>query len=282
MILLMNTLVAQFDMSSLLALGADWGVKVLLALITLVVGWKVAGWIAILVGKNLDKRGVDATVKPFVCTLVATLIKVGVVVTAIETVGVQATSFAAIFAAMGLAVGMALSGTLQNFAGGVMLLIFRPFKVGDVIEAQGFIGCVKEIQIFQTILLTPDNKMIHIPNGKLSNDSMVNYSTMPERRVDFVFGIGYGDSIDKARSVIQSVLAEQSAIITDQEGREPFIKVGELADSSVNFTVRVWVKAPDFWDVHFATIENVKKAFDAEGISIPFPQQDVHMHQVSA
>lgn len=278
----MNTLVAQLDIASLLALGADWGVKILLALITLVVGWKVAGWIGILVGKQLDKKGVDATVKPFICTLVSTLIKVGVAVTAIETVGVQATSFAAIFAAMGLAVGMALSGTLQNFAGGVMLLIFRPFKVGDVIEAQGFTGCVKEIQIFQTILLTPDNKMIHIPNGKLSNDSMVNYSTMPERRVDFSFGIGYGDSIDKAREVIQSVLAEQGEIITDQEGREPFIKVGELADSSVNFTVRVWVKAADYWTVHFTTIEKVKKAFDAEGISIPFPQQDVYMHQVSA
>ncbi|MGJ8671854.1 mechanosensitive ion channel family protein [Rubritalea sp.] len=278
----MNTLLAQMDMASLIALGADWGVKILLALITLVVGWKVAGWISILVGKNLDKRGVDSTVKPFICTLVSTLIKVGVVVTAIETIGIQATSFAAIFAAMGLAIGMALSGTLQNFAGGVMLLIFRPFKVGDVIEAQGFIGSVKEIQIFQTILLTPDNKMIHIPNGKLSNDSMVNYSTMSDRRVDFVFGIGYGDSIDKARSVIESVLAEQGAIYNDQEGREPFIKVGALADSSVNFTVRVWAKSEDYWDVHFTTIENVKKAFDAAGISIPFPQQDVYMHQVSA
>ncbi|MFC4993290.1 mechanosensitive ion channel family protein [Rubritalea tangerina] len=276
----MNTMIAAFDTAYLLAQGADWGMRVLLALVTLFVGWKVAGWLGILVGKQLDKKGVDATIKPFICTLVATLVKVGVVVSAIETVGVQATSFAAIFAAMGLAIGMALSGTLQNFAGGVMLLLFRPFKVGDVIETQGFTGCVKEIQIFQTILLTPDNKMIHLPNGKVSNDSLVNYSTMPERRVDFSFGIGYGDDIDKAREVLQSVLGAQSAIITDQEGREPFIKVGELADSSVNFTVRVWVKAADFWDVHFTTIEAVKKAFDAEGISIPFPQQDVHMHQV--
>jgi small conductance mechanosensitive channel len=265
-----------------MALGAQWGVNILLALITLVVGWKVSGWVAILVGKKLDRGGVDETVKPFICTLVSTLIKVGVVLSAIQTVGIEATSFAAIFAAAGLAVGMALSGTLQNFAGGVMLLVFRPFKVGDFIEAQGHAGIVKEIQIFQTILLTPDNKMIHIPNGKLSNDSMVNYSTMPERRIDFTFGIGYGDSIDKARHVIESVLAEQSEIITDQEGREPFVKVGELADSSVNFTVRVWAKSADYWDVHFTTIENVKKAFDAEGISIPFPQQDVHMHQVSA
>ncbi|MFC5051390.1 mechanosensitive ion channel family protein [Rubritalea spongiae] len=277
----MNTIIAQLDVDSLMALGADWGVKILLALVTLIVGWKVAGWIGSLVGSRLDKHGVDATVKPFICTLLVTLVRVGVVVTAIETVGVQATSFAAIFAAAGLAVGMALSGTLQNFAGGVMLLIFRPFKVGDYIDAQGHAGVVKEIQIFQTLLLTPDNKMIHIPNGKLSNDSLINYSTMPERRVDFTFGIGYSDSIDTARSVIEKVLAEQSAIITNQEGREPFIKVGELADSSVNFTVRVWVKSEDYWDVNFTTIENVKKAFDAEGISIPFPQQDVYMHQAS-
>lgn len=278
----MNTYIAQLDTNSLMALGADWGMRILLALVTLLIGWKVAGWVGSLLGSRLEKKGVDATVRPFICTLVSTLIRAGVVVSAIGTVGIEATSFAAIFAAMGLAVGMALSGTLQNFAGGVMLLIFRPFKVGDVIQAQGFTGCVNEIQIFQTILLTPDNKMIHIPNGKLSNDSMVNFSTMSERRVDFTFGIGYGDSIDKARSVLESVLSEQKAIITDQAGREPFIKVGELADSSVNFTVRVWVNAPDFWDVHFTTIENVKKAFDAEGISIPFPQQDVHMHQVSA
>lgn len=275
----MNTLIVAFDMSILTASAAEWGGKVLLALITLAVGWKVAGWIGVLVGKQLDKKGVDATVKPFICTLVATLIKVGVAVSAISTVGVEATSFAAIFAAMGLAIGMALSGTLQNFAGGVMLLIFRPFNVGDVIESQGFTGCVKEIQIFQTILLTPDNKMIHLPNGKVSNDSMVNYSTMPERRVDFTFGIGYGDDIDQAREVLKSVIAENSAIITDQDGREPFIVVGELADSSVNFTVRVWVNAADYWTVNFSVIENVKKAFDKANISIPFPQQDVHMHQ---
>lgn len=277
----MNTLIAAFDMSALMAQGADWGMKILLALITLAVGWKVAGWLGILVGKQLDKKGVDPTIKPFVCTLVSTLVKVGVAISAVETIGIQATSFAAIFAAMGLAIGMALSGTLQNFAGGVMLLLFRPFKVGDVIESQGFTGCVKEIQIFQTIMLTPDNKMIHLPNGKVSNDSLVNYSTMPERRVDFTFGIGYGDDIDKARTVLSEVLASHAAIITDQNGREPMIVVGELADSSVNFTVRVWAKAADYWDVHFSTIESVKKAFDAAGISIPFPQQDVHMHKVS-
>ena len=277
----MNTLIAAFDMSVLAAQGADWGVKILLALVTLAIGWKVAGWLAVVVGNQLDRKSVDPTVKPFICSLVSTLLKVAVAVSAIQTVGIGATSFAAIFAAMGLAIGMALSGTLQNFAGGVMLLIFRPFKIGDVIESQGFTGCVKEIQIFQTILLTPDNKMIHLPNGKVSNDSMVNYSTMPERRVDFTFGIGYGDDIDQAREVLKSVIAENIEIIKGQAGREPFIVVGELADSSVNFTVRVWVKAPDYWGVNFAMIENVKKAFDKAGISIPFPQQDVHMHQAN-
>lgn len=276
----MNTLLAtESDMSSLMALGADWGMRILLALITLVIGWKIAGWIGALVGKQLARKGVDETVRPFICTLVSTIVRAGVVVSAIETVGVEATSFAAIFAAMGLAVGMALSGTLQNFAGGVMLLIFRPFKVGDVIDAQGFTGKVKEIQIFQTILLTPDNKMIHIPNGKLSNDSLTNFSTMEERRVDFVFGIGYGDCIDKSRAVIKGILDSNESVLRG-EGQEPLIVVGELADSSVNFTVRVWVKAADYWDVFFSTTEQVKKAFDAEGISIPYPQQDVHVHKV--
>ena len=276
----MNTLLAtESDMSSLMALGADWGMRILLALITLVIGWKIADWIGALVGKQLARKGVDETVRPFICTLVSTIVRAGVVVSAIETVGVEATSFAAIFAAMGLAVGMALSGTLQNFAGGVMLLIFRPFKVGDVIDAQGFTGKVKERQIFQTILLTPDNKMIHIPNGKLSNDSLTNFSTMEERRVDFVFGIGYGDCIDKSRAVIKGILDSNESVLRG-EGQEPLIVVGELADSSVNFTVRVWVKAADYWDVFFSTTEQVKKAFDAEGISIPYPQQDVHVHKV--
>lgn len=276
----MNTLLSEMDVSNLVTLGADWGVKILLALVTLVVGWKLAGWLGKLMEKQLIRRGVDETVRPFICTLISTLARAGVVVSAIETVGIQATSFAAIFAAMGLAIGMALSGTLQNFAGGVILLILRPFKVGDVIEAQGYTAKVKEIQIFQTILLTPDNKMIHIPNGKLSNDSLTNYSTMTERRIELIFGIGYDDCIDKAREVIKRVIDANPAVI-QEEARKPLIAVSQLGDSSVNFTVRVWVKAADYWDVNFATIEQVKKAFDAEGISIPFPQQDLHLHKVN-
>lgn len=257
-------------------IASVWGPKILLALITLVVGWIISGKIGHFVRKQLKKKEIDPTLVPFLSTLVSTLIKACVVISAISTLGIEATSFAALFAAAGLAVGMALSGTLQNFAGGVIILILRPFNVGDVIEAQGYTGKVEEIKIFETILLTPDNRVIHIPNGKLQNDSLINYSTMEDRRVDFVFGIGYNDDIDEARKVIRSVVDSYSQIKQDPE---PFIMVGELADSSVNFTVRVWVDAADYWDVHFGVIEDVKKALDKAGISIPFPQQDVHMHQ---
>lgn len=252
-----------------------WGPKVLLAVITFVVGWKVAGIIGNMMGKAMDRKEMDPTLKPFIVSFLTALIKVGVVLTAISTAGIEATSFAAIFAAMGLAIGMALSGTLQNFAGGVILLIIRPFKVGDVIEAQGFIGAVREIQIFQTILLTGDNKMIHIPNGKLQNDSMINYSTMPDRRVDFSFGIGYGDDIQKAREVILKVIAKHGEIY---ETPEPMVKVGELAASAVNLTTRVWCKSSDYWGVKFALNEEVKQALDAAGISIPYPQRDMHVY----
>ncbi|MGE9267862.1 MAG: mechanosensitive ion channel family protein [Verrucomicrobiales bacterium] len=265
----------NIDPNHLWNLTATWGIKIILALLTLLIGWKVSNWIGKLIGKALDKRKVDATLKPFLTTLISTMIKAGVAVSAIQTAGVQATSFAAILAAAGLAIGMALSGTLQNFAGGVILLLLRPFKVGDVIETQGFTGSVREIQIFNTLLTTGDNKVITIPNGKLSNDSITNYSAMPTRRVDFSFGIGYDDDIDKARRVILDVISR----IDDIESTpEPMVKVGALADSSVNFTVRVWTLTPKYWDVHFAMNEEIKKALDAAGISIPYPTSEVHYH----
>lgn len=269
---------ADTFLQSIIDTVVSWVPQITLALITLILGWKLSGWIASLVARKLRKREVDETLIPFLSSLTATLIKVGVAISAITTLGVEATSFAAIFAAAGLAVGMALSGTLQNFAGGFIILIMRPFKVGDVIEAQGYTGKVQEIKIFETILLTPDNKVIHIPNGKLQNDSLVNYSTMDDRRVDFTFGIGYDDDIEQAREVILQVITSYEQIYKDPE---PFVRVGELADSSVNFTVRVWAKAEDYWDIYFGMTEDVKKAMDKAGISIPYPQQDVHMRQVS-
>jgi small conductance mechanosensitive channel len=192
-------------------------------------------------------------------------------------VGIQTTSFIAVLGAAGLAVGLALQGSLANFAGGVLILLFKPFKVGDVIEAQGHLGVVKQIQIFNTILTTGDNRIVIIPNGPLSNGSLVNINQEPTRRIDFSFGIGYGDDIDKAKSVLEGLVGAESRILKDPAH---LIAVEALADSSVNIKVRVWVNTADYWGVFFGMTETVKKTFDKEGISIPFPQRDVHMHTV--
>ena len=188
--------------------------------------------------------------------------------------GIEMTSFIALLGAAGLAVGMALSGTFQNFAGGVMILIFKPFKVGDFIDAQGYMGVVKEIQIFVTILTTGDNKTIIIPNGGLSNSSMVNFSTQENRRVDWSFGIGYGDDLDKAKGIIQKLIDADERILKEPAS---LIVLGELADSSVNITVRAWANASDYWGIFFDMNEKVYHAFNNGGINIPFPQMDVHV-----
>lgn len=271
------------DMNAVTATAVDivttYGPKIVLSLITLWLGWKVAAWVSAFTSKKLEARGVDASLRPFLSSLLAITIKIGVVVTAVSTLGVEATSFAAILAASALAIGMALSGTLKNFAGGVMILIFRPFKVSDVIEAQGFTGKVAEIQIFQTRLLTPDNRTIYLPNGPLSASALVNFSVEPRRRVDLTFGIGYGDDIHAAREVIVAVANRHGKVLQDPA---PFVQVKELADSSVNFAVRLWCEAEDYWDIFFFMNEHVKMEFDVRGISIPYPQQDVHMHQVQS
>ena len=198
------------------------------------------------------------------------------VISVLGMLGIEMTSFVAILGAAGLAVGMALSGTLQNFAGGVMILIFKPFKNGDFIEAQGHTGTVSEIQIFNTILKTPDNKTIIIPNGGLSTSSMTNYSTEEKRRVDWTFGIGYGDKTDNAKEVLTQLMSEDNRILNDPA---PFVAVSELADSSVNFAVRAWVKAEDYWGVYFDMNEKVYNTFDEKGLNIPYPQMDVHLHK---
>ncbi|MCF8364646.1 MAG: mechanosensitive ion channel [Bacteroidales bacterium] len=264
-----------FDMESIYPLVMDWGLKLLLALVTLAIGLWIIKLIMSGVRRMMEKRDVDVTLRPFLISLLSILLKIMLVISVISMVGIEMTSFVAILAAAGLAVGMALSGTLQNFAGGVMIMIFKPFKVGDVISAQGFTGSVSEIQIFNTILKTPDNKTIIIPNGGLSTGAMTNFSTEPRRRVDFTFGIGYGDDIDKARGVIEGLIAADSRILKDPA---PFVAVSELADSSVNFVVRVWADASDYWGIFFDMNENVKKAFDKNSISIPFPQTDVHVY----
>ncbi|TLX74669.1 mechanosensitive ion channel [Labilibacter sediminis] len=254
-----------------------YGGQLVLALITLIVGFWIIARITGALKKRFLKKSVDETLQPFLVGILGYTLKILLIISVMTMVGIKMTSFIAIMGAAGLAVGMALSGTLQNFAGGVMLLLLKPFKKGDFIEAQGYKGVVEEIQIFSTILKTVDNRVIFIPNGGLSTSSLVNYSRESTRRVDFSFGIGYGDDIDKAKATIQEVIDRNEKILKDPE---VFIAVGELADSSVNLTTRVWVNAPDYWDVFFYMNEMVKKEFDKQGISIPFPQTDVHLHKV--
>ena len=250
--------------------------KLALAVVALLLGFSVIGSITKAVAKALNKREVDPSLIPFLRSLIGILLKAALVLAVLGMVGIETTSFIAILGAAGLAVGMALSGTLQNFAGGVMILLFKPFKVGDVLEAQGFTGKVDEIQIFNTIMKTPDNRTIIIPNGGLATGSMVNYSTEPQRRVDFTFGIGYGDSTAKAKEVLMGLINQDTRILQDPA---PFVAVSALADSSVNFAVRVWVNSADYWGVFFDMQEQVYNAFNAQGLNIPFPQLDVHLHQ---
>jgi len=258
------------------SLVAAYGLQVIGALATLIIGIWLAKWVSKLSGKFLNKRNVDPTLTKFAVSLVKVALIAFVIISAISQVGIETTSFVAVIGAAGLAVGFALQGSLSNFASGIMLIIFKPIKVGDYIEGGGGAGSVEAIGIFVTTLTTPDNKVIYIPNSTLTGSNIVNYSTKDKRRVDMVFGIGYSDDIDKAKSVIQSIIENDSRILKDPA---PQIVVGELGDSSVNFKVRPWVNSADYWGVYFDTTETVKKKFDKQGISIPFPQRDVHLFQ---
>ncbi len=224
----------------------------------------------------MNKRQVDPTIVSFVANMTYIALLVFVVLAALGQLGIQTTSFIAIIGAAGLAIGLALQGSLANFAAGFLMIIFRPFKVGDYIEGAGVAGTVEVIQIFTTQLQTPDNKTVIIPNAGLTAGNITNYSAKGTRRVDLVMGIGYGDDIDKARTIMEDILAKDERILKEPA---PKIAVVELADSSVNFVVRPWVKLEHYWDVYFDTTENIKKSFDAQGISIPFPQRDVHMYE---
>lgn len=264
----------DYYINELTTLFVAYAPKVLLALLTLLIGLWVIKSITRLTDKAMEKREVDVSLRNFLSSLVSIILKALLVLSVISMVGIETISFVAILAAAGFAIGMALQGSLGNFAGGVLILIFKPYKVGDYIEAQGFAGAVNSIQVFNTILKTPDNKTIIIPNGAMSSGPITNYSTEPTRRVDFVFGIGYGDDIQKAREIIDGIIKADSRILKEPE---PAILVGELADSSVNFTVRVWANATDYWGIYFDMQEKVKLEFDKQGVSIPFPQTDVHV-----
>ncbi|WP_319404532.1 mechanosensitive ion channel domain-containing protein [uncultured Desulfosarcina sp.] len=256
-----------------------YGLKVLAALAIFIIGRWVARGVRKLVERIMTKGKVDHTLITFTSNMAYIGLLVFIVIAALGQLGIQTTSFIAILGAAGLAVGLALQGSLSNFAAGFLLIIFRPFKVGDLIEAAGVFGVVEAIQIFTTQLKTADNKTVIVPNAKLTDDNIVNWTVKGTRRVDMVFGIGYDDDIDKARSLMADIIAEDSRILKTPE---PQISVSELADSSVNFVVRPWVKVEDYWGVHFDLTEKIKKAFDANGVSIPFPQRDVHLYQHGA
>ncbi len=251
-----------------------YGGKLVLAIVLLIVGFWIIKKITKIVKKILEKRNVDPTLLPFFIGILNYTLKILLIISIMSMVGIAMTSFIAILGAAGLAIGMALSGTLQNFAAGVMILLLKPFRNGDFIDAAGYKGVVDEVQIFNTILKTTDNRIVIIPNALLSNASLVNFSREDTRRVDFSFGIGYGDDIEKAKKIILDVVAKHGKAL---DTPAPFVAIGNLGDSSVDITTRVWVNAPDYWDFFFYMNETVKKEFDKNGISIPFPQRDIHL-----
>ena len=261
----------------------DWatlyGLKIIGAIAIIVIGRIVAGIIASIVKKLLRKSNTDETLSGFLVSMTRIALMTFIFIAALGTLGVQTASFVAILGAAGLAVGFALQGSLSNFAAGVMIMIFRPFTKGDYVEAGGTAGSVQGVRLFSTVLHTPDNKKVIVPNSKITGDNIINYSAQENRRVDLVFGIGYGDDIKLAKDTLVQILDEDPRVLKDPA---PTVAVSELADSSVNFVVRPWVKTADYWAVYFDITEKVKLTFDQKGISIPFPQQDVHMHQVTA
>ena len=261
------------------ALAAAYGLKIIGAIVIFIIGKWLSGVLSRAVGKAMNRAKAEQVLVKFVVNLAYAALLAFVVLAALAQLGIQTTSFIAIIGAAGLAIALALQGFLSNFAAGVMLIIFRPFKVGDFIEAAGTAGSVEEIMIFSTKLKSPDNKQLYVPNGSILAGTIVNYSARNQRRVDLVFGCGYGDDIKKTKALLEAIVKE-NALVLDEPA--PTIGVLELGDSSVNFAVRPWVATPDYWDVHFQITEAVKQRFDEVGISIPFPQRDVHLVQNEA
>lgn len=261
-------------LSKIIDLATSLGSRILTAFIVFLIGRWIVKKLNRIVIAIMEKKQVEASLFSFTKSLVSITLNFILIIIIIGVLGIETSSFIALFASAGVAIGMALSGTLQNFAGGIMILFFKPFKVGDVLEAQGQCGTVKEIQIFNTIISTPDNKIIIIPNGGLSTGIMKNYSKEPTRRVDWEFGIAYGDSYNKAKAVIERLLKADSRILSSPAY---FVALNSLGESSVNIVVRAWVNAGDYWDVFFSMNEKVYQTFAEENLNIPFPQLDVHI-----
>lgn len=256
-----------------------WATQIITAVIIFIVGRWVAKWLTGLVARIMTRSKLDVMLVKFLSSLLYSLLVAVVVLAALEQLGVNTTSALAILGAAGLAVGLALQDSLSNFAAGVMLIIFRPFKTGDFVEVAGNSGTVEEVRIFNTVLKTGDNREITVPNGNIYDGTIINYSARSTRRIDLVFGIGYEDDIKKAKDMFAQIMSEDERILKDPA---PAVMVAELADSSVNFNVRPWVNSKDYWAVRSDLLENVKIRFDEEGISIPYPQRDVHLHEVKA
>lgn len=250
--------------------------NIALALIVFVVGLMVIKGITSVISKSIERSKMDNTLKPFLTSMSGTILKILLVLSVIKILGVDITSFVAIIAAAGFAVGLAFQGSLANFAGGVLLLALRPIRVGDYIEGAGYSGTVEGIKILYTELVTPDNKVIFIPNGSLSNTGIVNYSVKDTRRVDFQFGASYDADADTVIQTLQNIVTDHSLVLQDPE---PFVRLSQHGESAVVYTVRVWTNADDYWTVHFDILESVKKQFDRDEIAIPYPQMDVHLKQ---
>ncbi|MCC5793871.1 MAG: mechanosensitive ion channel [Chromatiales bacterium] len=258
--------------------ATEAGLRIIAAVLIFVIGRWVANRITRFVEKMMERAEFDPTLSRFLANILSAVLLVVVIIAAIGQLGVQTTSLLAVLGAAGLAVGLALQGSLSNFAAGVLIVAFRPYRVGDFIEAGGVAGTVEAVQIFTTVLKSPDNKRIVVPNSQITGGTIVNFSAHDTRRVDLVASCSYGDDLDKVRKVLEELLASDERILQEPA---PVIAVAALNDSSVDFHVRPWVKSSDYWPVHFSLTEQIKKRFDAAGISIPFPQRDVHVYQHS-
>ena len=271
----MGTDLTKDMLDSLIEIGSSISISLLMALAILIIGRQLVKLILRLITVALEKSNVEDTVRIFVTNLLNTLLMILVFIAAINQLGIETTSIIAVLGAAGLAIGLALQGSLSNFAAGILIVIYRPYKVGDYIEAGNYAGTVKDIQIFSTVLKTPDNKIVVVPNGSIMKGSIVNYSDQDTRHIDLIIGCSYEDDIDKVRSVLEDIIKKEKRVLKDPK---PQIAVTELADSSVNFIFRPWVKRTDYLPVYYSLLEEVKKRFDKEGISIPYPQSDVHIH----
>jgi small conductance mechanosensitive channel len=259
--------------------GIDWAIQIGIAIAIFIVGKFIARKLSNILEKVMVKAGTDKLLVSFLSNLTYGILLVAVVLAAIDSLGVNVTSLLAIVGAAGLAVGLAMKDSLSNFAAGVMIIIFRPFKIGDYILAGGTAGVVDEIGMFATMMHTPDNQRIIVPNSSIIGGNITNVSALPTRRIDLVFGISYDDNIGQARDIILSVIEADERILKDPA---PVVVVGELGDSSVNINVRPWVESGEYWNVRADLLETIKVRFDEAGISIPYPQQDVYMHEVKA